>query len=78
MPETNLSAASAVADVENLPPSSFLTRAQLVPILNVSIPTLKRWTTEGKGPRVTHLENRVVRYRVADVLQWMEGQHGSA
>lgn len=71
MPQTCLTPATGIADIEKLPPSSFLTRAQMVPILNVSVPTLKRWASEGKGPKVTHLENRVVRYRVSDVLHWM-------
>lgn len=60
-----------ILDLQSLPASAFVTRAQLAPALGFSLPTLKRWAGEGKGPRITYLENRP-RYRVSDVLEWIE------
>lgn len=70
MSQTNdVSAVRTAPDLETLPPSNFLTRAQLAPIIGFSVPTLKRWAAEGLGPKVTYLENRP-RYQVRDVLAW--------
>lgn len=60
-----------IIDLHSLPASAFLTRAQLAPVLGFSQRTLKRWPVEGRGPRITYLENRP-RYRVSDVLAWIE------
>ncbi|WP_370644478.1 helix-turn-helix transcriptional regulator [Ruegeria sp. SCSIO 43209] len=60
-----------ILDLQSLPISAFVTRAQLAPFLGFSLPTLNRWASEGKGPRITYLENRP-RYRVSDVLAWIE------
>lgn len=61
-------------DLEALPPSAFLTRAQLAPIIGFSVITLKKWSASGTGPAITYLgETSRPRYRVRDVLAWIEG-----
>lgn len=71
----NCSGNPEVTDLSSLPPSAFVTRAQLAPALGFSLQTLKRWATKGKGPRITYLEGRP-RFRVCDVLAWIEeGRH---
>ena len=72
MPHTSTGAAGAL-DLEGLPPSTLLTRAELAPIIKLSILTLKRWAAEGKGPAIHSLGGRP-RYRVRDVLAWIEGE----
>ncbi|RLK07412.1 helix-turn-helix transcriptional regulator [Ruegeria conchae] len=62
---------SETLDLNALSASSFLTRVQLAPVIGFSLQTLKRWAGEGKGPRITYLENRP-RYQVSDVLDWIE------
>ena len=68
-------AAGAPPDLEQLPPSSFLSRAQVAEIIDFSVPTLKRWAAEGRGPHITYLEGRP-RYRVRDLQAWIGGQNG--
>ncbi|GLT12068.1 hypothetical protein GCM10007928_43010 [Sulfitobacter porphyrae] len=59
-------------DLDTLPYGSFLTRAQLAPIVGFTTQTLKRWDGEGKGPKITRIETRPG-YRVSDVKAWIEG-----
>lgn len=42
--------------------------------------TAQRWRLEGKGPRYLKLQGVMVRYRVADVEEWLGEQeiHGGA
>ncbi len=63
----------APVDLETLPPTTFLTYDQLAPIIGISVPTLKRWAANGQGPKRTYLESRP-RYRVSDILAWIEGR----
>ena len=64
-------------DLEALPPSAFLTRAQLAPAIGFSVVTLKRWAGDGEGPRITYLGRNRPRYRVRDVLAWIESAEAS-
>lgn len=46
------------------------TRDQVAAYTQTSRPTLARWAAEGKGPKWVRLGGRV-RYRKADVLEWV-------
>ena len=47
------------------------TRTEVAAFTRVSIPTLARWASEGKGPRFRKAGGRVL-YMRADVLDWLE------
>lgn len=70
MSRTHAKQTPPACDLESLPRGALLTRKQLATHLNVHQQTLKRWAADGKGPRITRLENQV-RHRVGDVLEWM-------
>lgn len=69
--------ASTIPDIDNLPDGAYLTRAQLAPLVGISVPSLKRWAAEGRGPRITRVENRP-RFRVSDVRDWLAGDGADA
>lgn len=58
--------------IEDLP--DLATRRQVAEYTQTSIPTLARWASEGKGPKMVHLAGAggAVRYRRDDVLAWIE------
>ncbi len=51
----------------------WLTRAELSKRLNVALPTLAQWGSQGKGPRFAKF-GRHVRYSMADVIAWEQAQ----
>lgn len=51
----------------------WLTRAELSKRLNVALPTLAQWGSQGKGPRFAKF-GRHVRYSMADVVAWEQAQ----
>jgi predicted DNA-binding transcriptional regulator AlpA len=55
----------------NLDPGELLTEEQLALKGSFSRRTLQGWRTQGKGPRFVKL-GRLVRYRAADVHEWLE------
>jgi excisionase family DNA binding protein len=48
-----------------------MSERELARYLNLSLRTIQRWRTEGKGPPVLWAGNRP-RYRKADVDAWLE------
>ncbi|MCL1826001.1 MAG: helix-turn-helix domain-containing protein [Betaproteobacteria bacterium] len=54
----------------------FLTTQEVAQALQVSKPTLDGWRSKKKacGPKFTKLGKRLVRYKWADVRQWIEKQ----
>ena len=58
-------------DLNALPASALITRQQLCAVSGFALPTVKAWARVGRGPQVTVVEGRP-RYRVADVLAWLE------
>lgn len=52
----------------------FLTTLEVAQALQVSKPTLDGWRCKGCGPKFTKLGKRLVRYKWADVRQWLEKQ----
>ncbi|GEB23289.1 helix-turn-helix transcriptional regulator [Brevibacterium aurantiacum] len=50
-----------------------LTRAEAADFLQVDRSTLSRWFQQGRGPRCLYLESRTPRYRLKDLLAYLEG-----
>lgn len=59
--------------LEHLPDLS--TRKEIAEVTQFSIPTLARWSVEGKGPRSVRI-GRAIRYRKQDVLEWLDSLAG--
>jgi len=54
---------------------TLLTQQQLATLLSISARTLERWRSEHQGPPFVRLVGQgSVRYRRADIDQWLEGQ----
>lgn len=49
-----------------------LTTAQTAELLQVSAQTLRNWRWRGRGPKFLRLSSNRVRYRLSDVLDWMQ------
>lgn len=45
---------------------------ELSEMLKVSVVTLSKWRIDGSGPKFIGVNKRCVRYRVGDVLDWIE------
>lgn len=60
---------------ESLPalqPGDLLAAEELAALLGTSTITLANWRSTGKGPRFVKIGERMVRYRRADVLAFIE------
>ena len=51
-----------------------LTEKEAAKILGFSIRTLQKWRTQGAGPCFVRVSARAIRYRRADLEQWIEGR----
>jgi predicted DNA-binding transcriptional regulator AlpA len=56
----------------------YLTEKELADKLRMSPAGLRRWRELGKGPKVTYLGGRLVRYSVEDVEAWLVEQRKEA
>lgn len=54
--------------------AALMTRREVAEFTGFAEITLAVWAKSGRGPKVTRVENRP-RYRVGDVLEWIEGAH---
>jgi excisionase family DNA binding protein len=54
-------------------PEPLLTENQAAEFLNLSTRTLQAWRIKGGGPRFARL-GRAVRYRQADLNEWLESR----
>lgn len=59
----------AVMTLDDLP--ELATIAQMCDFTGLTRSTFARWAMDGKGPRVTKL-GAAVRYRKADVIEWLD------
>jgi hypothetical protein len=66
-----------IPDLSALPSTACITRRQLGGLTGFSLPTLKVWAKQGKGPRITYVEGRP-RYLVGDVREWLASARQSA
>ena len=56
------------------PHSIFLTVSEAADYLGISKKTLQRWRLDHKGPAYAKLNNKLIRYRLADLDEWMNQQ----
>lgn len=56
---------------QNTPP---LNEAQTAKFLGVSCETLRGWRKRGRGPKCIKVGGYLVRYRLSDVIGWLEKQ----
>lgn len=74
MPRTKTPGVVAqLPNIDELPPSALLTRAQLAKVSGFAEVTLKVWAAEGRGCPLTRVEGRP-RYRVDHVRAWLRGE----
>lgn len=45
-------------------------------MLGISLDTVQRWRTEGKGPPPVYLTSRTIRYRLDAVEAWAKANEG--
>ena len=76
-PKTRQRRPVVVPDLNALPDHTLLTRNQLVQLTSFSLPTLKIWAKQNKGPKVTYVEGHP-RYLVGDTKTWMTGSASGA
>lgn len=53
----------------------FVSELQASKILNIKIRTLQSWRAKGKSPPYIKVGQRLIRYRMSDVYQWIDGQN---
>lgn len=59
----------------NLPPDApNLDVRHVARYFGVSVETLKLWRRRGRGPRSFKLEGKLIRYSLADLVEWKELQ----
>jgi len=54
-------------------PVALMTPQEVAAFLSVPVATLRTWRTNGRGPRA-HRVGKHLRYRHADVEEWLEQQ----
>ena len=59
-------------DIARLPDDALLSRSQIAALSGFSIPALKKWAREGRGPAITYVEGRP-RTKVRDFRLWVDG-----
>jgi predicted DNA-binding transcriptional regulator AlpA len=58
----------------NITDSPLLNEKEVAALLGVTVHALRRWRFEGRGPRFSRVEGRLVRYRPEDVESWLAAQ----
>ena len=54
--------------------SAFLSESDAADYLGISKKTLQRWSFDHKGPAYAKFNNKLIRYRLADLDEWMNQQ----
>ena len=54
--------------------SKFLTESEAAKYLSISKKTLQRWCFDHKGPAYAKLNNKLIRYHLPDLDEWMDQQ----
>jgi hypothetical protein len=68
---------SGVPDLNALPDHALLTRKQVHRLTGFAEITLRVWSSQGRGPRVSRVSGNP-RYSVRDLKDWLEGRDRSA
>jgi hypothetical protein len=58
----------------NLPGTALLNEYQTAAVLNVSVRVLRDWRVKNIGPKYLKINNRVVRYKLADTFSYRDAQ----
>tara|TARA_A100001015_G_scaffold279081_1_gene339916 strand:- start:664 stop:882 length:219 start_codon:yes stop_codon:yes gene_type:complete len=54
--------------------SIFLTESEAAKYLGISKKTLQRWRFDHKGPAYAKLNNKLIRYHLPELDEWMDQQ----
>jgi len=60
-------------NISDLKPTDLIDSKIVARMLGVSTKTIERWRLEGIGPQYVKLSKRVVRYKVQDVSDYVNG-----
>ena len=52
----------------------FLSETEAAQYLSLSVKTLRRWRFTRKGPSYAKLNNKLIRYHLPDLDEWMDQQ----
>ncbi len=55
-------------------PAALLNEHEAAAVVGASVKTLRRWRCDGIGPRFRRLNGFTVRYRLGDLIAWIEAQ----
>lgn len=55
-------------------PHEYLNTHDAAKVIGLSEQTLRKYRVQGNGPRFAKVNARVIRYRLADLRDWMEGR----
>lgn len=66
--------ASAPLTASSQDPNRLLTEREVADRLQMAASSLRNWRTQGRGPKWLALSRRAVRYRAADVEEWLEAR----
>jgi hypothetical protein len=55
-------------------PAAMLNEYEAAAIIGASVKTLRRWRCDGVGPRFSRLNGFTVRYKLGDLLAWLDAQ----
>ena len=69
------SRADLLAEIAGLPPSAFVTTMLAAAYINTSPAVMMNWRAQRRGPRY-HGTREFIRYRIADLDQWMSARAG--
>ncbi|MHA7826185.1 MAG: helix-turn-helix transcriptional regulator [Roseovarius sp.] len=57
---------------EQINPNRLVTEYEAADMLCYSVRALQNWRHRGGGPRFVKVSSRSVRYRIADILEWID------
>lgn len=63
----------ALQSAESIQLGDLLTESEAAEALNVAVRTLRNWRSLRKGPRWVRIGQRIVRYKRADLLTFIDG-----
>ena len=73
IPRPAKSRADLLAEIANLPPSTFVNTAQAAAYIGSTPAVMMNWRSQRRGPRY-HGKNEFIRYRISDLDLWMSAR----